>query len=362
MKKILTSKITHLIFLSIALGGLSGIFATAMTNSYLSDYALQLNEQTLPLGLEKNGPKAFPDSYAEATKRFTDISLKSVVSLFPKSSKTAYGFTQEASIATGVIVTSDGWIAVPSLPLVAAEAISVQIKDQVYEVTRMVTDPLTQVVFLKCTATNLPVVGFGGGLDLSIGDQLFVASRADQLSLTSVVEQMWQRGMILSSDVPSRRVLLSSPLVGANAPVFNLSGAFVGFALKKDAQTILLPFEDVTPSLYSLLEKKEITHPSFGVSYLDLTHSIGLEDSLRRGHQTGAYVTGRPAVKKGSPAALSGIKEGDIILAWNGEDINQTRSLNEYVLTARAGDKVSVTIDRAGETKKIDVVLGEYIK
>lgn len=362
MKNFFQSRTVHVVILSIVLGATSGILATAMTSSYLSDYALQLSENTRPLGLNEISPKASSNSSTDATKRFVDASLQSVVSIYPKASKTVNGYTQESAIATGVIVTSDGWIVAPTFPSVPAESLSVQIKDQVYDVVRMVIDPLTQVVFLKCAVTNLPVVGFGNALDLSIGDPLFVTTNANQLDQVFVAEQLWQQGTILSSDVPSRRVLLSSTDLFMNAGAFNLSGAFVGFVQKKDTQIILLPFEDVVPSLQALLEKKQLSHPSLGVSYLDLAHAIGVTDALRRGHQTGAYVTGHPAVKKGSPAVLAGILEGDIVTAWNGEVIDQTRCLNEFVLAAHVGDKISLTIDRKGETKNIEVVLGEYAK
>ena len=362
MKKMLKSRVLHVVVLSVALGAASGVLATAMTNSYLSEYALQLNQFTRPLSLETNGPKAFPNSYAEATKHFTDASLVSVVSIFPKSAKTTYGFAEDASIGTGVIVTSDGWIMAPALPLLSADALSVQIKDQVYEVTRVVTDPITQTVFLKCSVNNVSVIRFGGAFDLSIGDQLFVSSRVNQFAPASVVQQIWQQSAVLSSDIPSRRVLLSSQTGATNAAVFDLSGSFVGFVSKKEAQATIVPLEHILPSLNALLEKKDVSHPALGVSYVDLAHTIGLTDALRRGYTAGALVTGRPAVRKGSPAAMAGIMEGDIITAINGQEMNQTRGLNERLLSARAGEKISLSIDRRGEKITIEVVLGEYTK
>ncbi|OGL97365.1 hypothetical protein A2318_02785 [Candidatus Uhrbacteria bacterium RIFOXYB2_FULL_45_11] len=362
MKKMFTSRIAHVVLLSVSLGAASGVLATAMTNSYLSDYALQLNQLTRPLSLDETGPKAFPQSYAEATKHFSDVTLASVVSVFPKSAKTAYGYAQDASIGTGVIVTSDGWIVAPMLSLLSADALSVQMKDQMYDVTRVVTDPLTQTVFLKCTANNLSVVRFGNAFDLSAGDQLFASMHANQFSQASVQQQLWQQGTLLSSDVPSRRVSLFANIQNASAPIFDLSGSFVGFALKKDSQVTLFPLEYVLPSLNALLEKKEISHASLGVTYLDLAHTVGFSDALRRGYQTGAYITGPTAVKKGSPAAAAKLKEGDIVISMNGQDINQTRGLNERLFSVRAGETISLTIDRAGEKKMIDVVLGEYNK
>lgn len=353
----LKSRVAHVVLLSIVFGAASGVLATALTNSYLSDYALQLNQYTRPLKLDAVGPKAFPNSYAEAMNHFSDGSLASVVSLFPKSARTTYGFAEDAAIGTGVIVTSDGWIVASALPSVSVDTLVVQIKDQIYDVTRMVVDPLTQTVFLKCTVNNLPVVGFGSAFDLSVGDQLFVSTHVNRFTQASVIQQVWQQGTILSSDIPTRRVLLATNINESSAPAFDLSGSFVGFVTKKDAQFTLFPFENVLPSLNAILEKKEIVHPMLGVSYLDLAHAVGVTETFRRGHQTGAYVTGHPAVRKGSPAAIAGIVEGDIITALNGQEINQVRGLNERLLSVRVGDKISFTIDRAGEKKNIDAVL-----
>jgi S1-C subfamily serine protease len=333
-----------------------------MTNSYLSDYALQLNQLTRPLNLDETGPKAFPNSYAEATKHFSDVTLASVVSIFPTSAKTAYGYTQDASIGTGVVVTSDGWIIAPMLSQLSADALSVQIKDQVLDVTRVVVDPLTQTVFLKCAANNLSVVRFGNAFDLSVGDQLFVSMRVDQFSQAFVAQHLWQQGTLLSSDIPSRNLLLSTSVNSASAPIFDLSGSFVGFASKKDSQVILVPFEHVLPSLNALLEKKNLSHPALGITYLDLAHTVGFSDALRRGHQVGAYIAGPAAIKKGSPAAKAGLREGDILLAMDEQEINYSRGLSERLLSTRPGDMISLTIDRAGEKKIIEVVLGEYNK
>ena len=56
------------------------------------------------------------------------------------------------------------------------------------------------------------------------------------------------------------------------------------------------------------------------------------------------------------------IKEGDIVTMYNGQELDQTHGLNEFVLASKAGDKVSLTIERNGEVKNIDVVLGENVK
>ncbi len=351
-----------LVLLSILLGGASGVIATALTSTALSDYAVQLNEQTRPILTTDHAPKSFPSSYADATNRFIDSSLPSVATIFLKSAKGSFGYSREAIAGTGVVFTADGWITTSNVPKLPMDQLAIGVKQHVYDVTRIVIDPVTNITFLKIQATDLPVVGFGKAFDLTMGQQIFTVTNTGALIDASVRSQEWPQGVLMMSDVPLRRLSVSSDSSEAGNLAFDLSGAFVGFILKQDVGKQLLPLEDILPALTALLEKKEITHPSLGVQYIDIAHAIGLPEKFMRGHTTGAYLTGKPAVKKGSAAAIAGLNEGDIILAMNGQSIDETHSLDERLLAFRPGDSVLISIDRLGEKQNMNVVLGEYVK
>ena len=169
---------------------------------------------------------------------------------------------------------------------------------------------------------------------------MFVSPHAAQFTQAVVLEQLYQQGALLSSDVPSRRVRVSLNESVASAPVFDLSGTFVGFLVKKETQSVIVPFETILPSLNAILQKKSISHPSLGISYLDLSHVVGVEVVVHRGNKTGALVTGSPAVRKGSPAARALLKEGDIITSVNGLSIDETHNLSERLLSFRANEKI----------------------
>ncbi len=352
----------RIILLSIILGGASGALATAIVSSSLSDYTIQLNEQTRPLQTTDRTPKAFPSSYADATNRFVDDSFQSLATVFLKSGKGSFGYGRDAIVTTGVVFTSDGWIAIANAPTVSPDQLSVKVKQVLYDVTRVATDPVTNITFLKIQASNLPVIGFGKAFELSMGQQIFAVTNAGSLINASVRALVWPQGVVVSSDVPSRRLSISLSLAEVGNPAFDLSGAFVGFILKHDAEMQLLPLEDVLPALTSLLEKKTIVRSSFGAQYIDIAHTVGLPEKFMRGHVSGAYLTGHPAVKKGSGAALAGLNEGDIVLSVNGQNIDESNGLDERLLPFHPGDTVMVAIDRLGEKKTVNVVLGEYGK
>ena len=63
------------------------------------------------------------------------------------------------------------------------------------------------------------------------------------------------------------------------------------------------------------------------------------------------------AVVSGGPADKAGLKEGDTIVAFNGNAVNNNYSLLGYVRAAALGDKVTLTIVRDGKTMDVDVTL-----
>ncbi len=359
MKHDLWTLTARTIALSIIIGGISGILTSALTSSYLSDYAIQLSELTAPLRTEVEKPKSFPISYSEAVKNFEDNTLKSVVTFYSKSAKGLYGFDDADKVASGVILTSDGWIAVAgSTPskLLSSSALA---KDEIYNVEEVIVDSLTNISFVKIDASGLSVASFGSGLDVSLGEQLLTSSGSGSINQTFVQEQKWPKGLAVSSDKPVRRILLKENSIELGSSVFDLSGNLVGFAVKEGAASHMIPVDGVLPALSSLLKDKKIVRSSLGVQYVDITHSIALTEKTTRGNRHGAYLTGRPAVANGSAADKADLRAGDIILSVNGQSVNGHRGLDEIIFSYQPEDEVELTIDRAGEEMVVNIVLGK---
>lgn len=71
---------------------------------------------------------------------------------------------------------------------------------------------------------------------------------------------------------------------------------------------------------------------------------------------SGAQVTW---VEERSPAAEAGIKVGDIITAVDDQEIDENHPLRDLVLEHEPGEKITLTLNRWGESKEIQVTLGE---
>ena len=63
-------------------------------------------------------------------------------------------------------------------------------------------------------------------------------------------------------------------------------------------------------------------------------------------------------VKEGGPAGNAGLRAGDIILAWDGEDIQNPNSIRKHLSQLKAGDEVSLTIQRKDDRLKMPLTLG----
>jgi serine protease Do len=66
------------------------------------------------------------------------------------------------------------------------------------------------------------------------------------------------------------------------------------------------------------------------------------------------------AVSPNNPAARAGIREGDVILAFNGTPVTDGNTLRNQVASTAPGTAVKVTVMRDGREQEIEVTLGEY--
>ena len=70
---------------------------------------------------------------------------------------------------------------------------------------------------------------------------------------------------------------------------------------------------------------------------------------------SGAYIS---AVSSGSGAAEAGLEEGDIVTKFDGNAVDSASDLMLDVRSKNPGDKVTLEVNRDGDTKQIEVTLG----
>ncbi|HSX47646.1 MAG TPA: trypsin-like peptidase domain-containing protein [Patescibacteria group bacterium] len=151
----------------------------------------------------------------------------------------------------------------------------------------------------------------------------------------------------------------------SGGPLVNLNGQVIGIntATAGGAQNIgfAIPINSIKGLIDQVLKTGKFARPYIGVRYIPLTPDIASQFNL--GVNNGAYLApsndpSSPTILPDSPADKAGLKEKDIIVAISGTNIDETHDLTSLIDKYKPGDKITLTINRSGSTKQIDVTLG----
>ena len=151
----------------------------------------------------------------------------------------------------------------------------------------------------------------------------------------------------------------------SGGPILNLKGEVIGvnFAMAEAAENIgfAIPINKAKKDIEQVKTLGKIVYPFLGVRYVLITENIQKENNLPVDY--GAWVRkgtgGETAIFPGSAAEKVGLKEGDIILEFNGEKITTDNTLAKIIMKYNPGDKITLKILREGEEKIFEVTLDE---
>jgi serine protease Do len=151
----------------------------------------------------------------------------------------------------------------------------------------------------------------------------------------------------------------------SGGPLLNLKGEVIGvnFAMAAGAENIgfAIPINKAKKVIEQVKKMGKIVFPFLGVRYVIITDEIQKENKLPVNY--GAWVVkgerGEPAIFPGSAAEKAGLKEGDIILEFNGEKITSQNPLAKIIMKYNPGDKVTLKILRQNKEFSVEVILGE---
>jgi serine protease Do len=142
-------------------------------------------------------------------------------------------------------------------------------------------------------------------------------------------------------------VNLRGEVIGINTAIFNQSGGNIGIGFAIPANLV----KEILPQLAS---NGKVVRGYVGLSLQRLTPTIA--ESLGIDKSDGALITD---VFKGGPAHRAGIKSGDVIVNFNGKDIENSSDLPAQVARILPGTTVSVSLLRVGEQVSLSLTVGE---
>ncbi len=271
------------------------------------------------------------------------------------------------AISSGLIITSDGWIItnafIPNANIAhILSGYNIVTKDKkVYEIDKAIKDTASSFYFIHATGVNDFSVKQFSSLDEIVGGQLAIAiDWLDKSWLSSVVGLKQEDITLKFSDGFSKNLILADNLSVnlSGAIVFNLAGNVVGLMNREGD---IKPITQFKTAITSLLEKGEIKRPSLGINYIDLSSLIMSEEGVD-GYSQGALIYKNLdgiGVIKGSPAALAGLKERDIITHIDNIEINKDNDLKQVLQNYLAGDKIIIRYIRNKKNNEIEIKLGQ---
>jgi serine protease Do len=268
-------------------------------------------------------------------------------------------------IGSGFIIESDGYILTNNHVVDGADEIIVALSDRREREAKIVgTDPLSDLALLKIDEENLPTVKIGSSEDLEAGQWVIaIGSPFDfEMSVTAGIVSATGRSLpegsgnyvpFIQTDVAINPGNSGGPLldldgrvVGINSQIFTRSGGYMGLSFA-------IPIDVAMEVVAQLKDKGGVSRGWLGVLIQrvdrDLAESFGLD------RPAGALVT---EVFADSPAEKAGLKEGDIITAFDGRMIDLSSDLPHMVGRTRADSVAELTVVRNGEVVTLEVTIG----
>jgi serine protease Do len=207
---------------------------------------------------------------------------------------------------------------------------------------------------------DLPVEELGDSDKLEIGEWVMAIGNPFGLAQTVTVGIVSAKGRVIGSGPYDDFIQTDASINPGNSggPLFNMNGEVVGIntAIVAVGQGIgfAIPINEAKEIIPQLKKKGKVTRGGIGVYVQkltpDLAKSFGLEQSK------GALVAD---VIPGSAAEAGGIRRGDVIIKFNGKDIDEMNELPRVVASTPVGKEVDVAILREGKPMTLKLKVGE---
>ena len=273
---------------------------------------------------------------------------------------------REQSLGSGVIVSPEGYILTNNHVVDGATDVKVTLSDKrEYKAQVIGTDPKTDIAVLKLTGDKFNAITLGDSTKVQVGDYALAIGDPFGVGQTVTMGIVSAKGRgnlgiedyedFIQTDAPinpgnSGGALVNDrgELVGINTAILSHGSGGnegIGFAI---------PINLARNVMGQIIDHGKVTRGYIGVVIQPITPNMS--KALNLDKLQGALVG--DVTPKG-PAKDAGVQRGDVIMAVNGNTVNDSNDLRNTISMMQPGQTVKLTINRSGSTKDIDVKLGE---
>ena len=259
---------------------------------------------------------------------------------------------------SGFIVGADGLILTNAHVVADADEVTVKLTDKREFRAKVVgLDKLTDVAVLRIETRDLPVLRLGDPARTRVGEWVVAIGSpfGFENSVTAGIVSAKSRTLagdsyvpFLQTDVPVNPGNSGGPLfnadgevVGINSQIYSRSGGYMGLAFA-------IPIDVAMDVVNQLKANGKVSRGYLGVVVQDIDRNLAEAYGLSK--PAGALVA---KVLPETPAEKAGIKEGDVITAFDGHDIGQSSELPQMIGRAKVGKKYPLAVLRDGKAQTL---------
>ena len=268
----------------------------------------------------------------------------------------------QRGVGSGFIISDDGYVLTNAHVVEGADEVTVTLTDRrEFKAKVLGADRRSDVAVLKVDARNLPSLRMGDSNKIRVGEWVIAIGSPFNLenTVTAGIISAKQRDTgeylpLIQSDVAVNPGNSGGPLInmrgeviGINSQIATLSGAYNGISFA-------VPIDEVLRVTEQIKKTGKVTRGRLGVQISEVTRDVA--ESLGLGRARGAEVA---MVEPGGPAEKAGVKVGDIILKFNGKDIEKSSDLPRQVGGTAVGSRATVTVWRRGSQLELPVSIVE---
>lgn len=285
---------------------------------------------------------------------------------------------KQVGSGSGFIVSSDGLILTNKHVVLdeSAEYTVIIDDDTKYPAKILAKDPVQDLAVIKIDGDNFPAIKLGnsdsvqvGQTAIAIGNALGKFSNTVSVGVVSGNERTISASNTSGSfsEVLENVIQTDAAINQGNSggPLLNLRGEVIGVnvANAEGAQAIgfAIPINIAKKGVEQVSKTNKITYPFLGVRYVLVSDKVKKDNNLSVDY--GALIKsgtdGEPAVYDGSAAQKAGLKEGDVILEFDGQKITPQTSMAKIIQKYNPGDTVIIKVLRGGAELNLEVTLGE---
>ena len=272
---------------------------------------------------------------------------------------------KKSGLGSGVIVNGDGYILTNNHVIKGADEIKVTLSDKREFKGRVIgTDQKTDLAVIKIDSDNLPAIKLGDSDQLKTGETVLAIGTPFGLkqTVTSGIVSATGRANVGIADYEDfiqtdaainpgnsggALVNIKGELVGINTAIFSTTGGYqgIGFAIPSNMAKAVME---------SLIEKGKVVRGWIGLSIQPLTPDLAAQFALK--DENGVLVGD---VVEGGPAEKAGMQRGDVIVEFDGKEVNEVVNFRNMVAGTAPNKEVKVRLIRDGKAKTVDVIISE---